>query len=62
MFSLDLHDNVAYISEAFIITFTFDAGFGFIDLHFKVINYFVTLPNARLFKIDLCVLQMIFLS
>ena len=42
---LGFTDCVAYVNEVIIITLTFDAGFGFIDLHFKVINYFVTLPN-----------------
>ena len=37
---LGFTDYVAYVNEVFIITLTFDAGFGFIDLHFEVINYF----------------------
>ena len=45
-FFLGFTDDVAYVNEVFVITFTFDAGFDFIDLHFEVIYYFVTLPNA----------------
>ena len=41
---LGFTDYVAYLNEVFVITFTFDAGFDFTDLHFKVIYYFVTLP------------------
>ena len=29
-----------------VIAFTFDASFYFIDLHYEVIYYFVTLPNT----------------
>ena len=43
---LGFNDCVAYINEVIIIALTFDAGFDFIDLCFKVINYSVTLPNA----------------
>ena len=39
-------NDVAYINEVIVITFTFDAGFDFIDLYFEVIYYFVTLLNT----------------
>ena len=52
--------NVTYVCKVFVFAFVFNASFNFVNLRLDFINYFVTLPDLT--KIDLWVLQMIFLS